>query len=138
MLQMGQWSFVLMPEAGRIKMKVSEKGQTHLLELQIRNDSQFILGMLIYKRKCNPEYRQTMSDFMNKQNFRLAIGGLEMDPDTGLCRFRHSVDVEKLTLTPLFVNNFMKGIAGLGCKLWTAVEAVMNGESVNEACRLIE
>jgi hypothetical protein len=138
LLQVGQWSFALMPDASRIKMKVAANGQTHTIEVQVREESQFILGMLTYKRKCDPEHRLAVVDFINKQNFELSIGGLEMDSNTGLCRFRHSMDVEALKLTPLFVNNFVRIVATLGIKFWGPIETLMNGGSIDVACRMAE
>jgi hypothetical protein len=137
-LQASQWSFALLPEVGRIKMKVTSKGQAHTVELQVREETQVVLGMLSYKRKCDPEYRHAMADFMNKHNSALSIGGLVMDPETGVCRFRHTMDVQDLNVTPVFVNNFVRAVASLGCNFWNPVELLMNGGSVDDACRMAE
>jgi hypothetical protein len=71
-------------------MTVSNNGQVHTLELRVPENTEVVIGMLMYKRRCDPEHRQLMADFMNKQNFELAMGGFEMDHTNRRCRFRNA------------------------------------------------
>jgi hypothetical protein len=134
-LQQGSWSFVLQEAIGRIKLNISGEGISHSIELQVREDTKLIIGMLTYKRKCDANNRHRMVIFMNRQNFELSLGGFEMDPTSGKVRYRNSVDVESLQLTEVFVNNFVRAIAVHGCKFWDPIEMVMDGKPLVEIFR---
>jgi hypothetical protein len=137
LLQANRWSFVLQEQASRIRLQVSHEGRSHSVELQVREDSQVILGMLTYKRRADPESIDRMITFMNKANFDLLLGGFEMNPETGEVRYRNAVDVESLELTPVFMNNFLRSVAALGAQYCAAVEAILDGKSVKEARHLL-
>jgi hypothetical protein len=134
-LQRGSWSFVLQEGLGLIKMNVSGQGVSHSVEIQVREDSKFVMGTLTYKRKCDANNRHRMVIFMNQQNFELSLGGFEMDPESGKVRYRNSVDVEGIELTEVFVNNFVRAIAVHGCRFWDPIEKVMDGKPLDAIFR---
>jgi hypothetical protein len=137
LLQETGWSFVLMEHASRIQLQVPHNGRYHSVELQVREESQIILGMLAYKRKVDPENVDRMIHFMNKANFALLLGGFEMNPETGQVKYRNAVDVESLELTAVFVHNFLRSVAALGIKYADAVDAVLDGKSLKEAHHML-
>jgi hypothetical protein len=74
-----------------------------------------------------------MAQFMSKANFAMNLGGYEMDPDDGELRFRNSIDVESLSMTSKFVDNFVRTFGIFGSRCWKPVEMILNGRSVQEA-----
>jgi hypothetical protein len=137
LLQANRWSFILQEQASRIRLQIAHEGKTHSVEIQVREETQIILGMLTYKRKVDPENVERMISFMNKANFNLLIGGFEMNPETGEVKYRNAVDVESLELTQVFINNFLRSVAALGAQSCAAYEAVLDGKSLKEAYRLL-
>jgi hypothetical protein len=133
LLREADWKCATDAPEGRLILTVTASNGRHLISIQVREESQFIVALMPYARKAQYSVRRRMVQFMNKTNFALHLGGFEMDPDDGELRFRNSIDVESLALTREFVDNFVRTFAVLGARYRTAVEMILDGRSVQEA-----
>ena len=131
------WEFFINKKRNSIVFRVTGSGQTHPVEFRIREDSQLVIGTLTYVKKCPEEYRQTMGNYIAQQNFKMTIGGFEMNRKDGEVRFRNSLDIESIVITPLFVENFVKNITITGCRFYRSIVSIMNGGSVSAALELL-
>jgi hypothetical protein len=132
------WSFVAQRAIGRITLKVStEERKTYSVIIHVREEACIIIGLFIYPRKCDPEHFQEMLTFLNQQNFELLIGGFEMDPNTGALKFRNSIDLESTTVSAEFLDHFVRLLSSLGARYAAALEAVIDGQSLEAAKKLL-
>jgi hypothetical protein len=133
-----QWSFVVQEALSRITLKVStDDEKTYSVELHVRANVGIIIGMLRYPRKCDPDNLERMLKFLSRQNFELFMGGFEMSPETGVLKYRNSIDVESLELNADFIDNFVRGVATFGVLYAPALNAVLDGKSLDDANRFM-
>jgi hypothetical protein len=120
-------------------MKVSAGGgQAFSVVLHIREEACLIIGLFLYPRRCEPDHFERMLTFLNRQNFDLVIGGFEMDPDNGALKFRNSIDLESIPITSDLVDGFVKMLASLGARYAAALNAVLDGQSLDTAYGMME
>lgn len=134
-LKQDGWNFGV--DGNRIKMNVSAGGHVHVVDVFVNEDTQLIVFALTYQRKTEFMRRQDMIQLMCTVNFKIALGGLEMDFRDGEVKFRNSVDVESLKLSKAFISNNLRMVASYGAKCCPAVYAVMDGKGVDEALELL-
>jgi hypothetical protein len=133
-----QWLFLAKPDAHAITMNVWAEEQSYPVILLVRADTSVVIGLFLYNRRCAPESLAAMATFVNSANFLLVSGGFEIDSQSGVVRFRDSVDVEGVTLSADFVDAFVRRLAGLGAGYARAVAAVLNGTPVADAVSMVE
>jgi hypothetical protein len=137
-LRDSHWSFVVHQGLGRITMKVqTEPGDSYTVVLHVREEACIIVGLFLYNRRCGPENCERMLTFVNRQNFDLLIGGFEMDVETGALKYRNSIDVESIEITTGFVDHFVRFLSAFGAKYVRALDAVLDGKTLNEANNLM-
>lgn len=132
LLQQRSWSFLVNESKHLLVLNVSKDGVSHPIKVQFKEDAHIVISTLSYQQKTPPEYRDQMIKLINRINLEISIGGFEMDRRDGEVRFRHSVDVESISYTDVFVQNFMNIIALTGCKYYHSIFAAMNG-NIEEA-----
>lgn len=129
LLQKRSWSFIVNEVKHFLMLNVSKDGVSHPVKVQFKEDASIVISTLSYKRKTPSDQRNHMINFLNHINLEVSIGGFEMDRHDGEVRFRHSVDVESIVLSDVFVHNFMNTVAMTGCKYYNAICSIMDGKT---------
>lgn len=137
LLQKRSWSFIVNEAKHFLMLNVSKDGISHPVKVQFKEEASIVISTLSYKRKTPPEQRNHMINFINHINLEVSIGGFEMDRHDGEVRFRHSVDLESIVLSDIFVHNFMNTVAMTGCKYYNAMSTLMDGK-VQEAYNMLQ
>jgi hypothetical protein len=126
LLTEAQWQFVVRRDARQIQMKIVYSNAEHWLAIQVCENPRAFFATLTYPRKCPPRQRESLIELIHEINFVHTMGGLEMDPASGECRVRNSVDLQDLALTPEFVDGLLGRLVRFGCKHWPEVEERMS------------
>jgi hypothetical protein len=90
-----------------------------------------------YRRKTPTSMRLQMAMLLGQLTMATHVGGFEMDPSDGECRFRHSVDVESLDPPNSFFQRMVAIHIKTGCQVWPMIEKIMNGGNDNIGIRIV-
>jgi hypothetical protein len=74
-----------------------------------------------------------VTEFCNRQNFLHPLGFFVVYRKDGEVRFRHSVDVEGIAPTPVFVTNLIQPVFAVVKHAYPALQRIMAGYSLEAA-----
>jgi hypothetical protein len=132
-LKEADWSHTIDVERNFILlMSTNDLCSFRVLILVKERDEQVVVIISI-ERRCPPPYRDTMADFCNLINYDMPFGFFSLDGRDGETRYRHSVDVEGIKVTPTFVDNLLKESLGYAKTHYTAIQKIMAGFSIEAA-----
>jgi len=95
-------------------------------EAHVFEEEKFAFYFEFVKRSPKKTLQQTM-EFITRANFDLLTGNFEMEIDSGVVRYKASLDFTGMDLTPLLVRNLI--LSAIYCveTYSTALAAVMSG-----------
>lgn len=133
----GKWNFEVVPDKNRIHFVVQDSGISHDVVILVDERAEVVTLILSYRRKTPASVRMQMAMLLGQLTLATHVGGFEMDPSDGECRFRHSVDVESLDPPNSFFQRMVAIHIKTGCKVWSMLEQVMNGGEQNIGLRIV-
>jgi VCBS repeat-containing protein len=133
----GKWNFQVDAAKSLIHFLVTANNVTHRVLVVTDERTQIVSLTLKYMRNASPQVRGQMALMLGQLNFRVHMGGYEMDPSDGECQYRHAVDVESLTTPPSFFQRMVAINIRTACDHWPALEKVMNGADWQTALRAL-
>ena len=84
------------------------------------------------------EFRTVVGEFVLRVNWELVVGGYDFGVDDGNLRFRTSIDIDDLEVTPLFVRNLIySNISTMDLHIAALNRVAHGGSSVEEAFQLL-
>jgi hypothetical protein len=89
--------------------------------------AQHLIVIISIECRCPAAFQDMMANFCNLINYEIPFGFFSLDGRDGETRYRHSVDVEGIKLTPTFVDNLLKESIGHAKKFYTAIQRIMVG-----------
>jgi hypothetical protein len=136
-LKRADWSHTTDPEK-RLIFLVATDSVAALRCNFIVKESQAVILLISLERRCPSAYFRTMETLCNLANHDIAFGFFSVDTRDGEVRFRHSVDLAGIEITPVFVSNFLKPALTAVRKHYEAVQAIMDGFSLEAAVKRIK
>jgi hypothetical protein len=133
-----KYVFAVIEDKHMIWLPVSHGGVKFMVIISPDERQEQYSIFMTYDRKVPVNQREEMAVLMCRANQQIVCGGFEMDPSDGECRFRHLIDVEGVTTTVTFLQDFVDVHIATGARCWPALEAVMNGGKAQAALSRIE
>ncbi|WP_330486357.1 type III secretion system chaperone family protein [Tumidithrix elongata] len=104
-----------------------------------KEEKEQFLFYSIFLSKVPAEKRQALAEFITRANYGLMMGNFEMDYDDGEIRFKTSIDVENITLTPKIVKQYVyTNVLMMDCYLPGILSVIADEVSPKEAIARIE
>jgi hypothetical protein len=71
----------------------------------VRVDVERFVFLFSFREHAQPKARPEVAEFITRANFGMTVGNFELDYDSGLIRFKSSVDFTHVELSELLVRN---------------------------------
>ena len=98
------------------------------------NNPTYLTLYILFERRCCEEFKSIISDFLSRINFAIPIGFFLFDINDGEIRFRQSLDISSLEITPKFINNFINSSVSIFRKFYLPIHSILSGTDIREVC----
>jgi hypothetical protein len=132
-LKAADWSHTVDVERNFVLLMSTNDLCSFRVLILVKERAQHLIVIISVERRCPAAFRDTMADFCNLINYEIPFGFFSLDGRDGETRYRHSVDVEGIKLTPTFVDNLLKESIGHAKRSYTAIQRIMAGLSIEAA-----
>jgi hypothetical protein len=132
-LRQTHWDFAIDERNGHIRLSAKTGGVSYLMDIMVHEKHKFILGTVRYDIKVNEEHVEDICALLVRLNYFLSIGGFEFDQKNGEIRFRNSIDTEGVTVTPDFMDNFVKTLAVTASRYRGPINSITEGRPLDSA-----
>lgn len=100
-----EWHFIELDEQLALQMATDGRNGKWNCYAQVDEDLYLFFFYSIFPTNVPEEKRDQVCEFITRANYGLKIGNFEMDYSDGEVRFKTSVDVENVELTPELISN---------------------------------
>jgi len=103
----GGWSFEAVPERSVLRMAFQGRNGEWAFFAQAREEQS---QLVFYSRASIPieeRRRMAVAEFLTRANYGIILGNFEIDLRDGEIRYKTSVDIEGVELTPTLIHNLV-------------------------------
>ena len=98
------WGFTEIEDFPALRLPFRARNGEWACYAQARSDQDLFVFYSIFPIKTPETHRLKMSEFINRANYGLLIGNFEMDFSDGEIRYKTSVAMDEIQLTPALIN----------------------------------
>ncbi|MCL6515341.1 YbjN domain-containing protein [Alicyclobacillus sp.] len=133
-LKASDWPYVELDGGRGVRLGLQTERGVMEGVVTVYEDRKFLVCAAKAPVSAPPDKQAAVAELLNRINYALLIGNLEMDPRDGAIYTRTSVDVEFIEVSPPFISNLiMASFRILDMNIPALVNVVFNNMSPEEA-----
>lgn len=132
------WAFGRVENRPILRMGFSGQNGNWTCYAQAREEDEQFLFYAICPLTIPENRRSAVSEYLTRANYGMVVGNFEMDLDDGEVRFKSSVDVQDVELSPALVRNAVYPAALMMDKYLPGLIGILGGKEAKDAIDEIE